>query len=88
MGADNAVIAVLTGKGTSAVKVTLLDGRMFTVFNVAWGYDDGDTAAHVTTNISPSVDGTTIDVFLTTDVREIEDLGSKQILYQAAFFGQ
>ncbi len=55
---------------------------------MVWGYDEGDSAAHVTTNISPPVDGATIDFFFTRDVCEIEDLESSQILFEASALGQ
>ncbi|MDT4892338.1 MAG: hypothetical protein QOE97_1373 [Pseudonocardiales bacterium] len=52
---------------------TLRDGTTLVVHNIAWGYDDGDDSAHVTTNISPRLDGTTIDFFCTSDVVSLAD---------------
>jgi hypothetical protein len=53
--------------------VTLRDGRSMTVHNIAWGYDDGDEWAHVTSNISPAVVGAPIDFFYTSDVLRLDD---------------
>lgn len=53
--------------------VSISDGRVFTVFNITWGYDEGDTHAHVTTNISPDVPEASIDFFITDDVIRVWD---------------
>jgi hypothetical protein len=39
----------------------LSGGETLSVFNIVWGYDLGDGFAHVTTNISPEIAGTSID---------------------------
>jgi hypothetical protein len=43
------------------------------VRNIAWGYDIGDEFAHVTTNVSPAVEGASIDFFFTSEVRAVID---------------
>jgi len=41
------------------------NGAELIVYNIAWGYDDGDLFAHVTTNVSPGIDGESADFFCT-----------------------
>lgn len=62
--------------------VTLLDGRTYTVHNIAWGYDSGDAHAHVTTNISPDVDGASIDLFFTNEISRIVDPLTGEVLLE------
>jgi hypothetical protein len=51
----------------------LRDGRQLSVFNIAWGYDEGEAYAHVTTNVSPSVSGESVEVFVTDEVVRAQD---------------
>jgi hypothetical protein len=69
---DNAIIALLKSRDGQATMVRLTGKRTIRVFNIAWGYDDGDEFAHVTTNISPRVSGEQIDFFFTHEVLNIE----------------
>ena len=46
---------------------------MCRVLNIAWGYDAGDSYAHITTNISPSVPGLETDFFFTAEVIAVLD---------------
>jgi len=70
---DRAVVAALTARDECLTKVVLRDGRHLDVLNIAWGYDDGDPFAHITTNISPSRDGVSVDFFLTHEVHALLD---------------
>ena len=45
------------------LEVQLRDGQWIRVFNIARGYDEGADLAHLTTNISPSVEGESVDFF-------------------------
>lgn len=71
--ADIEIINLLVDRDGIPTLVTLKGGRGLTVHNIAWGYDDGDEYAHVTTNISPSLDGASIDYFLTNDIEAVTD---------------
>jgi hypothetical protein len=53
--------------------VQLRDGRRLSVINIAWGYDIGDEYAQITTNISSSVEGESIDLFFTKEVLAVQD---------------
>ncbi|GAA4923283.1 hypothetical protein HD597_000384 [Nonomuraea thailandensis] len=77
---DQAILRLLQDRDGVATEVTLHDGTSLTVFNIAWGYDMGDVYAHVTTNISPDVEGACIDFFFTDAVRVIADPASGAVL--------
>ena len=65
------IIPLLRKRDGQSTIVTMVDGRVFEVFNIAWGLDDGADYEHVTSNISPSVEGRCVDFFLTNDVRSV-----------------
>ena len=71
--ADVEVINLLVERDGIPTLVTLKNGLQLTVHNIAWGHDIGDEFAHVTTNISPAVDGASIDTFFTNDIESISD---------------
>ncbi len=58
------------------------EGARYIVYNIAWRYDEGDEWAHVTTNISPSVDGQPIDCFVTSAVVAVNDPTTGTVLYR------
>ncbi|TWU14651.1 hypothetical protein CA54_35200 [Symmachiella macrocystis] len=54
--------------------VHLCDGTIRVVHNIAWGYDVGETVAHITTNISPEPNCPhEIDFFLADEIDRIVD---------------
>jgi hypothetical protein len=59
----------------------LIDGQRYLVFNIAWGYDEGDEWAHVTTNISPRIEGEHVDFFFTSLVVAALDPSTDDLLY-------
>jgi len=65
---DDALIELLVKRDGIATVAVLEDGTEYTIFNIAWGYDLGDQYAHITTNISPSIEGTTINFFVTNEL--------------------
>ena len=65
---DSALIDLFNKRDGLETKVKLKDGKIISVWNIAWGYDIGDEYAHITTNISPSVIDSTIDFFFTYDI--------------------
>ena len=71
--ADESLIRLLQERDGRSSVVLLRDGRRLDVWNIAWGYDMGDEYAHVTTNISPTVEGASIDFFFTNDVTAVLD---------------
>jgi len=78
--ADIEVIGLLARRNGIPTVVTLNTGSQYTVHNIAWGYDVGDEYAHVTTNISPRIEGASIDLFFTSDIQSITDLVSGETL--------
>jgi hypothetical protein len=78
--ADDEVINLLVERDGIATTVTLKNGLGLTVHNIAWGYDIGDEYAYVTTNISPDIEGASVDVFVTNDIESISDPESGKTL--------
>lgn len=71
--ADNALIGLLHQRDGRKTTVVLMDGRRLDLWNIAWGYDMGDEFAHVTTNCSPFIEGSSLDVFFTNEVTMVLD---------------
>lgn len=80
---EDPIVDALRSRDGIPTQVRLRDGRQLAVINIAWGYDDGELAAHVSTNISPSVAGYAVDFFVTSDVVEVVDPGAGTTLYGA-----
>jgi len=78
--ADSEVVELLASRDGIPTLVTLNSGSQCTVHIIAWGYDVGDEYAHVTTNISPKIEGASIDLFFTSDIQSITDLASGETL--------
>jgi hypothetical protein len=74
------VITLLSSRDGIPTLVALNNGSNCTVHNIAWGYDIGDEHAHVTTNVSPKIDGASIDFFFTSDIQSITDPSSGETL--------
>jgi hypothetical protein len=70
---DRDVLRLLQERDGVETLVVLRDGQRLTVVNIAWGYDAGDEFSHVTTNISPSEEGRSFDLFFTSEVASILD---------------
>jgi hypothetical protein len=81
---DDALIALLRQRDGLDTEVVLRDGRRVVVRNIAWGYDDSDDWAHVTTNVSPEVRGHSIDFFFTNDVAAVLDPPTGARIYDGA----
>ncbi len=77
---DLRVLALLQGRDGALTHVELIDGRRCRVWNIVWGYDAGDSWAHITTNISPDVSGEEVDFFVTEEVDVIRVPESGDIL--------
>jgi len=78
---DEALLALLQKRDGSPSQVVLRNGSLLTVFNVAWGYDMGDEYSHVTSNVSPTVEGSAVDLFFTNDVDQVLDPATGVILF-------
>jgi len=78
---DTEIIDLLRSRDSQPTEVHLRDGQILTVFDIAWGYDIGDQYAHVTSNVSPSVEGRSIDLFFTTEIEQIIDPESGTALF-------
>lgn len=81
MAADESVLGVFQERDGRPTRALLRDGRSLVVHNIAWGYDDGDEWAHITSNISPRVQGFGIDFFHTSEVLSLTDAESGRVLF-------
>lgn len=77
------MLAVLQARDGMHTSIVLSTGVKLRCFNIAWGYDMGEEYAHVTTNISPSIDSEAVDFFFTSEVLRLED-ESGRCLYPAS----
>ena len=48
-------------------------GKETTIHNIVWGCDFGDEFAHITTNITPNINGAEIDFFFTHELKALLD---------------
>jgi hypothetical protein len=79
--ADDEIVSLLRQRDGIATEVILRGGKCCLVYDIAWGYDDGDTFAHITTNISPGGQGRSVDFFFTNDIATIRDAASGNKIY-------
>lgn len=69
---DIRVLDILRARDGQLSIVELTDGTSLRVWNIAWGYDAGDSCAHVSSNMSPGApEGDDFDFFFTSDVAAI-----------------
>lgn len=68
---DETTIDLLKSRDGMETKVELKNGRIISIWNIAWTYDIGADFAHITTNISPSVANAPIDFFYTNEINKI-----------------
>ena len=79
---DEELIDLLVQRDGIATEVVLRDARRLQVVNIAWGYDDGDAYAHITTNVSPFVAETDGDFFFSNEVATVLDPLTHVVLLQ------
>jgi hypothetical protein len=78
---DEEPVDLLVDRHGAPSQVILQCGAELTVFNIAWGYDQGEVFAHVTTNISPEVEGASKDFFFTHEVAQVIDPTDGRVLF-------
>lgn len=76
------IAPLLTARDGQKTRVELSGPRSVEVFNIAWGDDIGDDYEHITSNISPTIDGSTIDLFFTDEVVRIVDPSIGAVLWE------
>ncbi len=77
------VVPLLRERDGLETTVHLSKARTLWVFNIAWGDDLGDDFEHITGNISPNVEGASVDLFFTDEIETIADPATGQMLWQA-----
>jgi len=78
---DQQIIEIFKSTDQLEKAVYLDNNSILIVFNIAWGYDNGDEFAHITTNISPEIRNSEIDYFYTNEIQKIEDRTNGKTLY-------
>lgn len=80
---DKEVLKVLRARDGVGTQITLWDGRKVSVWNIAEGYDIGEAYSNLTTNISPSIEGATIDLINTSKIAQVSDPLTQEVLYES-----
>jgi len=83
---DLAILKVLRARDGVATIVQLADSSRLREYDIAWGYDSEDTPSHITSNISPGVEGATVDFFTTDGVVSLVDPETDARLLDGATF--
>ena len=73
MARDGSLIRLLLSRDGVLTVAVHKDGTEFVFSNIAWGYDLGDEYAHITTNISPRIEGLSEDFFFTNELVDLRD---------------
>jgi len=76
------IVEILERRTGIETTVEMATGEAYAVFNIAWGRDMGAAWEHVTTNISPEVEGASLDFFMTDDVVRLEDPRTGETLWK------
>lgn len=79
---DKHIIELLKASDGKPVVIELQDNNKLVVWNIAWGYDMEDEYAHITTNVSPEINGTQIDFFYSYEIERISDQKSKAVIFE------
>lgn len=82
---DEELIKLLVRRDGIITEVVLRDARRLKVVNIAWGYDDGDAFAHITTNVSPFVAETDADFFFSSQVATVVDPVTAVVLLEPSW---
>lgn len=79
---DKILIETIRSQDGHELIIQLINGEIKTVWNIAWGYDNGDDFAHITTNISPAIKGASIDIFYSYDIARIIKVENNSTIYE------
>lgn len=79
---DKILIETITDLDGHELIVYLKNGEIKKVWNIGWGYDEGDDYAHIITNASPFINGASIDVFFSNDIARIIKMENNETIYK------
>jgi hypothetical protein len=79
---DKKLIETIKNQDGNHLSIQLKNGEIKSVWNIAWGYDIGDDYAHITTNISPTIKGTSIDIFCSYEIARIMKVENNSTIYE------
>jgi hypothetical protein len=80
--ADKPIIECFRSLDNRKSIVKLEDGKSFVVWNIVYGYDMGEDFAYITTNINPTIAGTSIDGFCTNEIAEIINPENQEVIFK------
>ena len=78
---DGTLIEILKKRDGQETVAVLEDGKRFTLWNIAWGYDMGDEFAHITTNLSPPDYALDTHFFFTSELAALIDPETEAPIY-------
>jgi hypothetical protein len=81
---DLEILRVLRERDGVLTEVLLKDGHVRAVWDIGWGYDAGESWAHISTNVSPGASGRPFDFFFTHEVYLVRDPMSGELLVEPA----
>ena len=81
---DKELIQLLHTRDGIATEILLKNGEKKKVWNIAEGYDLGEAYANLTTNCSPSIEGTPIEIINTSEISQIIDPSTKEVLLDSS----
>ena len=79
---DKDIIKIFNSHDGIPLEVTVKSMKKHIVLNIAWGYDDGDEYSHISTNISPSIDGYDFDFFYSNEILKIYNTKNKETVFE------
>ncbi len=68
---DKIIIDIFEIRDGLETKVELKNGKLISIWNIAWKYDVGEQFAYITTNVSPNIENATIDHFFTNEISKL-----------------
>ena len=81
-GRGAALVKLLEARDGLLTLLVLADGRTHRSFNVAAGRDIGAVWEHISTNVSPDVEGETSEFMFTGEIVEVIDPATSETLYR------
>lgn len=81
---DSELVQLLRNRSGVATVLKLRGGETLRVLNIAESYDMGEPYAHISTNVSPSIEGESFGFFHTYEVVRAVDPNGDEILYEAS----
>lgn len=79
---DQSIIDIFNMYDQKELLVYMDNSTIYSVWNIACGYDMEDEYAHIITNISPDIENAEIDFFYTNKITKIIDAINGNVLFE------